>query len=305
MGRAINKLNLKEKPSPAVEIDDDGFNRVVNRKSKGSGPTSQKQNFVGVRIHNPKTNLIYQSVKTTTKDPKPGATKTTNEEQDNGIKLKNLFEKLNEITIPVTGEASGGNDMEDILGGTTKDNHDDILDALNDDDEEVDEVYIEKMCSKVFKQWQWTSNGLMCYKGSRIILGQNSDIVNVVVISFNAQVMHACVYFKADKNELFCSFVYAHNRYIQRRDLWTNLVTHKNYIQNRPWCILGDFNVSLNADENSTGLSYIDTGMRDFQECVEAIEVSDVNSTGLRFTWNQKTKGNNGILKKIDRIMAN
>ncbi|GJX74377.1 RNA-directed DNA polymerase, eukaryota, reverse transcriptase zinc-binding domain protein [Tanacetum coccineum] len=288
MGRAVNKLNLKEKPSPAVEIDDDGFNRVVNRKSKGSGPTSQKQNFVGVRIHNPKTNLIYQSVKTTTKDPKPGATKTTNEEQDNGIKLKNLFEKLNEITIPITGEASGGNDMEDILGGTTKDNHDDVLDALNDDDEEVDEVYIEvnnrlikqtkgastpsdrKMCSKVFKQWQWTSNGLMCYKGSRIILGRNPNIVNVVVISFDAQVMHACVYFKDDKKELFCSFVYAHNRYIQRRDLWTNLVTHKNYIQNRPWCILGDFNVSLNADENSTGLSYIVTGMKGFSRIVEA-----------------------------------
>ncbi|GJV37905.1 hypothetical protein Tco_1410382 [Tanacetum coccineum] len=164
---------------------------------------------------------------------------------------------------------------------------------------------LQKMCSKVFKQWQWTSNGLMCYKGSRIILGRNPNIVNVVVISFDAQVMHACVYFKADKKELFCSFVYAHNRYIQRRDLWTNLVTYKNYIQNRPWCILGDFNVSLNADEKSTGLSYIDTGMRDFQECVEAIEVSDVNSTGLRFTWNQKPKGNDGILKKIDCIMAN
>ncbi|GJV37906.1 trichome birefringence-like protein 3 [Tanacetum coccineum] len=169
---------VQEKPSPAVEIDDDGFTRVVNRKSKGSSPTSQKQNFVGVRIHNPKTNLIYQPVKTTTKDPKPGATKTTNEEQDNGIKLKNLFEKLNEITVPVTGEASGGNDMEDILGGTTKDNHDDVLgtrdpfhvktnylneaakadleDALNDDDEEVDEVYIE-VNNRLIKQTKGAS----------------------------------------------------------------------------------------------------------------------------------------------------
>ncbi|GKB90330.1 RNA-directed DNA polymerase, eukaryota, reverse transcriptase zinc-binding domain protein, partial [Tanacetum coccineum] len=164
---------------------------------------------------------------------------------------------------------------------------------------------LQRLCSKVFKQWQWTSNGLMCSKGSRIILGWNPDIVNVVVVSFDAQVMHVCVYFKADKKELFCSFVYAHNRYLQRRDLWNNLATHKNYIQNRPWCILGDFNVSLSADEKSTGPSYIDTGMRDFQDCVEAIEVSDVNSTGLRFTWNQKPKGEHGTLKKIDRIMAN
>ncbi|GKD57397.1 hypothetical protein Tco_1290784 [Tanacetum coccineum] len=53
------------------------------------------------------------------------------------------------------------------------------------------------------------------------------------------------------------------------------------------------------------GTSYIDMGMRDFQDCVDAIEVLDVNSSGLQFTWNQKPKGEDGILKKIDGIMAN
>ncbi|GJT20548.1 hypothetical protein Tco_0890485 [Tanacetum coccineum] len=123
--------------------------------------------------------------------------------------------------------------------------------------------------------------------------------------SFIDQVMHACIVFKAEKKELFCSFIYAHNRYIQRRDLWNNLSIHKRYIRNRPWCILGDFNVSLSADESLAGSSYINTGMWDFQECVEDMEVVDVNCTGLKFTWNQKPKGNDGILKKIDRIMAN
>ncbi|GJW11619.1 hypothetical protein Tco_1577446, partial [Tanacetum coccineum] len=107
------------------------------------------------------------------------------------------------------------------------------------------------------------------------------------------------------QKELFCSFIYAHNRYIQRRELWQNLLVHKNYIRNRPWCITGDFNVSLFADDRSTGTSTVDTGMRDFQDCVEAIEISDVNSSGLRYTWNQKPKGMDGVLKKIDRVMAN
>ncbi|GJT31558.1 hypothetical protein Tco_0921977 [Tanacetum coccineum] len=31
----------------------------------------------------------------------------------------------------------------------------------------------------------------------------------------------------------------------------------------------------------------------------------DVQSTGLQFTWNQKPKGMDGILKKLDRVMAN
>ncbi|PWA57620.1 RNA-directed DNA polymerase, eukaryota, Reverse transcriptase zinc-binding domain protein [Artemisia annua] len=41
------------------------------------------------------------------------------------------------------------------------------------------------------------------------------------------------------------------------------------------------------------------------RECVTNMEVADVNSTGLHFTWNQKPKGSNGTLKKIDRIMSN
>ncbi|GJW68600.1 RNA-directed DNA polymerase, eukaryota, reverse transcriptase zinc-binding domain protein [Tanacetum coccineum] len=238
----------------------------------------------------------------------------------NIVSLPNSFESLMEKDKVLDTDDTPPHVKTSCLNVAAKDSLEDVLD---DDDEEVEEVYIEdngrhakqnkgastpsdqRLCSKVFKQWQWTSNGLMCYKGSRIILGWNPDIVNVVVVSFYAQVMHVCVYFKDDKKELFCSFVYAHNRYLQRRDRWNNLATHKNYIRNRPWCILGDFNVSLSADEKSTGPSYIDTGMRDFQDCVKAIEVSDVNRTGLRFTWNQNPKGEHGTLKKIDRIMAN
>ena len=49
----------------------------------------------------------------------------------------------------------------------------------------------------------------------------------------------------------------------------------------------------------------IDIAMREFKECVEEIEVFDVNRSGLQFTWNQKPRGVDGTLKKIDRIMAN
>ncbi|GKA19305.1 hypothetical protein Tco_0699220 [Tanacetum coccineum] len=35
------------------------------------------------------------------------------------------------------------------------------------------------------------------------------------------------------------------------------------------------------------------------------IELVDVNSTGLHYTWNQKPKGETGILKKIDSVMSN
>ncbi|GJW97774.1 RNA-directed DNA polymerase, eukaryota, reverse transcriptase zinc-binding domain protein [Tanacetum coccineum] len=96
-----------------------------------------------------------------------------------------------------------------------------------------------------------------------------------------------------------------HTGYTQRRSLWTNLSLHKNYIRNRLWCLLGDFNVALYLVDHSTGPSTFDISMREFKDRVEDIEVSDVNHSGLRFTWNQKPQGDAGTLKKIDRVMAN
>nr|GFA46476.1 hypothetical protein [Tanacetum cinerariifolium] len=144
-----------------------------------------------------------------------------------------------------------------------------------------------------------TDLGNMYFQTATVINDDEEEVKNV----YDEYGIITCC--SADKKNLFCSIVYAHNRYIQRRELWKNLSIHKHYVRDRPWCILGDFNVSLSTDESSSGSSRIRTGMHDFQECVDMIEVTDVNSTSLHFTWNQKPKGEYGILKKIDRVMAN
>ncbi|GJU96733.1 RNA-directed DNA polymerase, eukaryota, reverse transcriptase zinc-binding domain protein [Tanacetum coccineum] len=111
-------------------------------------------------------------------------------------------------------------------------------------------------------------------RGSRILLGWNSNDVDLLIISQDAQVMHTRIWFKADKKEL-------------------------------PWCLLGDFNAALYLEDHYAGSLNIDISMTEFKDCVDELEVSDVNHSGLNFTWNQKPKVFDGILKKIDRVMAN
>ncbi|GJS56484.1 RNA-directed DNA polymerase, eukaryota, reverse transcriptase zinc-binding domain protein [Tanacetum coccineum] len=161
------------------------------------------------------------------------------------------------------------------------------------------------MCSLVFRHWDWTSNGAWCSKGTRIILGWNHNEVDVAIINQNDQAVHSRLWLKKEKKEIFCTFVYAHNKYNQRRDLWNALCLHKVFVNNRPWCLLGDFNATLHLSESTASSSCIDIAMREFKDCVNNIEVLDVQNTGLQFTWNQKPKGTDGILKKLDRVMAN
>nr|GFA76107.1 hypothetical protein [Tanacetum cinerariifolium] len=86
----------------------------------------------------------------------------------------------------------------------------------------------------------------------------------------------------------------------------TSKAVHKvNYINNKPWCLLGDFIAPLFAEDTSMGSSSRDVIMREFKECVKNIEVMDVQRTGLQYTWNKKPKGKDGILRKLDKVLAN
>ncbi|PWA79868.1 RNA-directed DNA polymerase, eukaryota, Reverse transcriptase zinc-binding domain protein [Artemisia annua] len=114
------------------------------------------------------------------------------------------------------------------------------------------------------------------------LLWWNVDAVDLNVVAMDDQVVHTFIRFKADEKELFCSFVYAHNR-----------------------CVLGDFNSALTLEDKVEDSSVIDIAMREFKECVDANELVDINRSGLQFTWNQKPRGLDGTLRKIDRIMAN
>ncbi|XP_022007434.1 uncharacterized protein LOC110906639 [Helianthus annuus] len=164
---------------------------------------------------------------------------------------------------------------------------------------------LSKVCNAVFRSWEWTSNGNCCSKGTRIIIGWNPAIFDVMVLAQSNQVMHLQLVFKLDKRMMFCSIVYAENYYMARRDVWNNLSIHKVLVAGKPWCIMGDFNTALNIEDNSMGSSSISTGMRDFQECVDNIEVVDINRMGIHFTWSQKPKNGVGLLKKLDRVMGN
>ncbi|GKE27248.1 hypothetical protein Tco_1442632 [Tanacetum coccineum] len=155
---------------------------------------------------------------------------------------------------------------------------------VDSDNEEVEDVFVEQVKvtgkhstrnennkkNEASIPYSETSNVALCVKGSRIILGWNLDDVDIAMIAQDDQVIDTRILLKAKRKELFCSFIYAHNRYTHKLALWCNLNIHKLYVRGRPWCLLGVFNASLHLEDK-----------------VEDIEVSDVTTSDLKkFTWN-------------------
>ncbi|XP_022030899.1 uncharacterized protein LOC110931834 [Helianthus annuus] len=167
-----------------------------------------------------------------------------------------------------------------------KDNHLQVFAIM---ETHVDASNVSSVCKKVCRSWSWATNSGCCQKGTRIMVGWDADVVDVMVLTQSDQVMHTQIIFKMDRKTVFCSFVYADNHYKNRR---------------KPWVIMGDFNSSLYLEDSLTSSSTSSVGMREFKECVNNIEVFDINSSGLHYTWSNKQK-QGAVFKKIDRVMGN
>ncbi|GJZ61398.1 hypothetical protein Tco_0617535 [Tanacetum coccineum] len=276
--------------SPHLAAPEDGFTTVTNRKKRGKGTAIKSKNHAGgFKVNNSK-NFQYQPVKQKNNDsiPSTSGTKTNEKEkvkegEDNGVKLRNLFEKLNDITSVVDPNSDTGvTDQTNKSGFEPDPKQSEVRQVLHENnlsvcailESHVDIVALTNICSKVFRCWEWSSNASLCTKGCRIILGWNKDVVDIVVVAQSDQAMHTKIFHKAD------------NKF-------------------SPWILMGGFNVALNIEDRYNGSSSMNLGMCDFKDCVKCIEVMDINSFGLHYTWNQKPKGKNGILKKLDRIMGN
>nr|KAJ0195180.1 hypothetical protein LSAT_V11C700342460 [Lactuca sativa] len=164
---------------------------------------------------------------------------------------------------------------------------------------------LEEKCDKIFGSWKWVANKGNYGHTSSIIIGWNSSLFDVNLIDHNDQVIHCKVRFPLNNKYVFCSIVYAANKYINRRALWSSIMRHKDFVRDDAWVIGGDFNVTLNLNESTAGSSRYTKGMMEFLDCINYLEIQDINSNGLNFTWNQKPQGSHGILKKLDRVMGN
>ncbi|GJR37692.1 zinc knuckle CX2CX4HX4C containing protein [Tanacetum coccineum] len=289
-----DKCPKKPKVVITTQQSEDGFVEVTRKKTSGKQNSKPRQ-IEGIRLTKPKPNYQFRPINnqasksdgTSTSQPDDAAKEEhipKNKTDSDLIPKCDLFE-VDSNHMPLNNSFASLMDEDTTTGTQNKPNANHSIDSdqsgYDSDSEEVENIILEQ--PRFMGNRTKSDEAKGASTPSNEVLNNPND-VDILVITQNDQVMHTRIWFKVDKKELFCSFVYAHNRYIHRRALWSNLCLHKHYVRDRSWCLLGDFNAALNLVDHSSRSSNIDISMREFRDCVEEIEVLYVNRAGLNYT---------------------
>lgn len=123
--------------------------------------------------------------------------------------------------------------------------------------------------------------------------------MNLMVISCSDQSILYKVVTIHGKVEFYCTVVYGENKGKERRALWEDLQVQKRFVNSKAWVMMGDLNVGLTFNDSNVGTSHMTRDMIEFEECINNIEMEDLNSSGMNYTWTQKMLNPiAGMLKK-------
>lgn len=101
-----------------------------------------------------------------------------------------------------------------------------------------------------------------------------------------------------DKKSWVQTFVYGANKPLDRRPLWQTLFNMKAKVLSHPWILYGDFNVIRSVAEK-WGSDCLNSYELEFVDCLNNLEVTNLNFSDCFFTWNNNSEGFNFVARKF------
>ncbi|XP_056697506.1 uncharacterized protein [Spinacia oleracea] len=116
------------------------------------------------------------------------------------------------------------------------------------------------------------------------------------------QFIHCNITTTSKKIRFGCTFVYAFNGVSERVPLWDLQAIAAGC--GGAWVCMGDFNNLLNLDER-IGMPVRIGEVKPMRDCFSVCKLEDIKTAGCFFTWTNKQEGENRVMSKIDRVVAN
>lgn len=74
---------------------------------------------------------------------------------------------------------------------------------------------------------------------------------------------------------------------------------------NLPWCLVGDFNNVTSQADKKGGAAYPNHLIEGFNECLQDVDLHDLDIIGHQFTWERGRNTNQWIEIRLDKVIVN
>ncbi|XP_039004676.1 uncharacterized protein LOC120131861 [Hibiscus syriacus] len=154
-----------------------------------------------------------------------------------------------------------------------------------------------------FEHWNSITNYDFADNGRIWIIWKNNLDFSVIHVSSQ------CISIKGHylSIPLIITVVYGSNDGILRRQLWQHLSDLGRLYINLPWVLGGDLNVIINSNERSNSSTlgpFLSSDMKELQDAVFDLELSDHPFFGPTFSWSNKQQ-DSYLARKLDRVIVN
>ncbi|XP_059658522.1 uncharacterized protein LOC132304831 [Cornus florida] len=164
-------------------------------------------------------------------------------------------------------------------------------------------VSFDIISKKVMPSWSWADN-YVAHGLGRIWIGWNAAILSVVVLDVQAQCMLLQVTILHSGEIIFCTPVYAANRAVDRKALWS-YITHYSILANGPWITLGDWNAIRFHGDKKGGKRVPQKLLDEFSNCLHTANLLKIYATNGEWSWSNRQRTTRRICVKLDRVFLN
>ena len=159
---------------------------------------------------------------------------------------------------------------------------------------------MQEIVNKPFAGWSLFHNYSEAYNGRIWMLWNGDTQVDLYAITDQSITCRI----QQDHKTFYFSAIYGCNEGLDRRRLWSHLLSLQNSFVGEPWLLSGDFNIIAHPSKSFPKPQGVSSEMREFTDAMIQLSIFDHVYTGLIFTWtNHQPDG--FLARKLDRVLIN
>ncbi|XP_048496269.1 uncharacterized protein LOC125495557 [Beta vulgaris subsp. vulgaris] len=162
---------------------------------------------------------------------------------------------------------------------------------------------VDKVRKKLGSEWSWEDNNDYSPKGI-IWIGWKPGSLKVQMVSKSEQVIVVNVETLDGDTLIWVADVYGLHTIQDRKALWQELLQISEE-SDKPLMLIGDFNAISKAADRLNGAPVTEAETQDLSNFVMESQLMEAPSTGLFYSWSNKSSGDDRVDSRIDRAYVN